>query len=87
MLSHERLRWIGVKRRLTRDVGCDQIRQHGLASIALPHEAFSAGQATTTPDLRHSEGNYQAYIEDLRRRKRPDADQPHRVAYKKLVRA
>ena len=27
------------------------------------------------------EGNYQAYIEDLRKRKGPDADQPHRVAY------
>jgi energy-dependent translational throttle protein EttA len=33
------------------------------------------------------EGNYQAYIEDLKRRKGPDADQPHRVAYRKLVRA
>ena len=33
------------------------------------------------------EGNYQSYIEDLKRRKGPDADQPHRVAYKKLVRA
>jgi ATP-binding cassette ChvD family protein len=33
------------------------------------------------------EGNYQAYIEDLKRRKGPDADQPHRIAYKKLVRA
>src|SRR5579883_546358 len=33
------------------------------------------------------EGNYQAYIEDLRKRKGPDADQPHRIAYKKLVRA
>jgi ATP-binding cassette ChvD family protein len=33
------------------------------------------------------EGNYQSYIEDLRKRKGPDADQPHRVAYKKLVRA
>ena len=32
------------------------------------------------------EGNYQAYIEDLKRRKGPDADQPHRVQYKKLVR-
>jgi sulfate-transporting ATPase len=32
------------------------------------------------------EGNYQSYIEDLKRRKGPDADQPHRVAYKKLVR-
>jgi ATP-binding cassette ChvD family protein len=32
------------------------------------------------------EGNYQSYIEDLKRRKGPDADQPHRIAYKKLVR-
>jgi ATP-binding cassette ChvD family protein len=32
------------------------------------------------------EGNYQSYIEDLHKRKGPDADQPHRVAYKKLVR-
>jgi ATPase subunit of ABC transporter with duplicated ATPase domains len=33
------------------------------------------------------EGNYGAYIEDLKRRKGPDADQPHRIAYRKLVRA
>ena len=33
------------------------------------------------------EGNYQSYIEDLKRRKGPDADQPHRVQYRKLVRA
>jgi energy-dependent translational throttle protein EttA len=33
------------------------------------------------------EGNYQSYIEDLKRRKGPDADQPHRVAYRRLVRA
>jgi ATPase subunit of ABC transporter with duplicated ATPase domains len=33
------------------------------------------------------EGNYQSYIEDLKKRKGPDADQPHRVAYRKLVRA
>jgi ATP-binding cassette ChvD family protein len=32
------------------------------------------------------EGNYQSYIEDLKRRKGPDADQPHRIAYKRLVR-
>ena len=32
------------------------------------------------------EGNYQAYIEDLKKRKGPDADQPHRIAYRKLVR-
>jgi sulfate-transporting ATPase len=33
------------------------------------------------------EGNYDSCIEDLKRRKGPDADQPHRIAYKKLVRA
>ena len=33
------------------------------------------------------EGNYQAYTEDLRRRKGVDADQPHRIAYRRLVRA
>jgi sulfate-transporting ATPase len=33
------------------------------------------------------EGNYQAYKEDLKRRKGVDADQPHRIVYKKLVRA
>jgi ATP-binding cassette ChvD family protein len=33
------------------------------------------------------EGNYDAYIEDLKRRKGPDADQPHRVQYRKLVRS
>ena len=33
------------------------------------------------------EGNYQSYIEDLKRRKGADADQPHRIAYKRLTRA
>ncbi|MHB1222811.1 MAG: energy-dependent translational throttle protein EttA [Gemmatimonadaceae bacterium] len=32
------------------------------------------------------EGNYQSYIDDLKRRKGPDADQPHRVKYRSLVR-
>jgi hypothetical protein len=32
------------------------------------------------------EGNYGAYIEDLKRRKGADADQPHRLKYKPLVR-
>ncbi|MBA4071153.1 MAG: energy-dependent translational throttle protein EttA [Gemmatimonas sp.] len=32
------------------------------------------------------EGNFGAYIEDLKKRKGPDADQPHRIKYKKLVR-
>jgi ATP-binding cassette ChvD family protein len=33
------------------------------------------------------EGNYQSYVEDLRKRKGADADQPHRVKYKALVRS
>ncbi|HXY29392.1 MAG TPA: energy-dependent translational throttle protein EttA [Gemmatimonadaceae bacterium] len=33
------------------------------------------------------EGNYASYKEDLRKRKGIDADQPHRVGYRKLVRA
>jgi sulfate-transporting ATPase len=33
------------------------------------------------------EGNYQSYIEDLHKRKGADADQPHRIKYKRLVRA
>jgi sulfate-transporting ATPase len=32
------------------------------------------------------EGNYAAYIEDLKRRKGADADQPHRIKFKPLVR-
>ena len=32
------------------------------------------------------EGNFQAYVEDLKKRKGPDADQPHRIKYKPLVR-
>jgi ATP-binding cassette ChvD family protein len=32
------------------------------------------------------EGNYQSYVDDLHKRKGADADQPHRIAYKKLVR-
>ena len=39
------------------------------------------------PDAGCSEGNFQSYVEDLRKRKGPDADQPHRIAYRKLVRA
>ena len=32
------------------------------------------------------EGNYGAYIDDLRKRKGADADQPHRIKFKPLVR-
>ena len=32
------------------------------------------------------EGNYQDYAADFKRRKGAEADQPHRIKYKKLVR-
>ena len=36
--------------------------------------------------VRFFEGNYQAYVEDLRKRKGEDADQPHRIKYRPLTR-
>jgi len=33
------------------------------------------------------EGNYPSCIDDPKKRKGADADQPHRIAYRKLVRA
>ena len=33
------------------------------------------------------EGNYQGYLEDLKKRKGADADQPHRIKYNALVRS
>jgi hypothetical protein len=33
------------------------------------------------------EGNFKEYDADLRRRKGADADTPHRIAYRKLVRS
>jgi sulfate-transporting ATPase len=38
-------------------------------------------------DVACVEGPYSSYKEDLRKRKGVDADQPHRIAYKRLVRA
>jgi energy-dependent translational throttle protein EttA len=38
-------------------------------------------------DIWWCEENYQSYIEDLKKRKGAAADQPHRIAFKKLVRA
>jgi hypothetical protein len=38
-------------------------------------------------DVGWSEGNYQSYIEDLKKRTAADADPPHRIACKTLGRA
>jgi ATP-binding cassette ChvD family protein len=65
--------------------GCAVIISHDrwfLDRIATHILAFEGNSETVW-----FEGNYQAYIEDLKRRKGADADQPHRIAYKRLVRA
>jgi energy-dependent translational throttle protein EttA len=45
--------------------------------------------APTTTDTKGVwfEGNFKEYDADLRRRKGAEAETPHRIAYKKLVRA
>jgi hypothetical protein len=55
----------------------------GLASSSLGGARGRRPQARRSPEGNHL--NYQSYIEDLKRRKGADADQPHRIAYKKLV--
>ena len=76
-----------VKPLLARDVSCDEIRPLRVPRIDRWHTGSRAGRAPTTRDARHSEGTYQAYIEDLKRRKGADAEQPQRIAYQNLVRA
>jgi sulfate-transporting ATPase len=64
--------------------GCAVIISHDrwfLDRIATHILAFEGNSETVW-----FEGNYQSYIEDLKRRKGADADQPHRIAYKRLVR-
>ena len=64
--------------------GCAVVISHDrwfLDRIATNILAFEGNSEVVWHD-----GNYQSYIEDLKKRKGPDADQPHRVAYRKLVR-
>ena len=51
----------------------------------VPREQFRQCQTPTPRRVVHSDGNDQSYIENLRRRKGPGADQPHRITYMKLV--
>ena len=75
-------RW---RRRCINFAGCAVVISHDrwfLDRIATHILAFEGDS-----EVVWCEGNYQAYAEDLHRRKGTDADQPHRIAYKKLVRA
>src|SRR5918997_4958367 len=65
--------------------GCAVVISHDrwfLDRIATHILAFEGNSETVW-----HEGNFQSYVEDLRKRKGADADQPHRIAYRRLVRA
>ena len=57
-----------------------------LACNPMLHIAFQLAQPTQRREVGCTERNFGSYIEDLKKRKGPDADQPHRVTYRKLVR-
>ena len=70
---------------LVQFAGCAVVISHDrwfLDRIATHMLAFEANS-----EVVWHEGNYQEYIEDLKRRKGADADQPHRIKYRRLVRA
>ena len=64
----------------------ERIRTESRLNARSPNRLRMAS-AEQTADVAHSEGNFKEYDADLRRRKGADADQPHRVTYKKLVRS
>jgi len=60
-----------------------------ICQMGLQDESFSCSLRGADAQARQRwwfEGNYGAYIDDLKRRKGADADQPHRIKYKPLVR-
>ncbi|MEP7384538.1 MAG: energy-dependent translational throttle protein EttA, partial [Gemmatimonadota bacterium] len=84
----------------TNDLDVDTLRaleeavlDFGGCAVIISHDRWFLDRVAThilafegDSDVVWFEGNYQAYIEDLKRRKGPDADQPHRIGYRKLVR-
>src|SRR4030095_2637034 len=72
----------GDDRPLARDCGRSEDRRLARLELRCPG---SRSRPMTKPEVVWHEGNFQSYIEDLKKRKGPDADQPHRGAYKKLV--
>jgi hypothetical protein len=78
-------RWDGLEEAVLDFSGCAVIISHDrwfLDRVATRILAFEGDS-----EVVWCEGNYGAYIEDLKRRKGPDADQPHRIKYKQLVRS
>ena len=71
----------------------DALLDFGGCAVVISHDRWFLDRVAThilafegNSEVVWFEGNYQAYIEDLKRRKGPDADQPHRIGYRKLVR-
>ena len=85
----------------TNDLDVDTLRalEHALVQFAgcavvISHDRWFLDRIAThmlafegNSEVVWHEGNYQEYIEDLKRRKGADADQPHRIKYRRLVRA
>src|SRR3954469_9350406 len=74
----------GLEEALVDFAGCAVVISHDrgfLDRIATPIPAFEGNS-----EVVWFEGNFKEYDAHLRRRKGADADQPHRVTYKKLVR-
>jgi hypothetical protein len=61
----------------------DSLDPNGLVIRTSP----SGGPRTKAAITALARRNDQSYFEDLKKRKGADADRPHRIAYKKLVRA
>ncbi|HUQ74742.1 MAG TPA: energy-dependent translational throttle protein EttA [Burkholderiales bacterium] len=62
----------------------DAILDFAGCAVIISHDRWFLDRVAT--HILAFEGNYEAYIEDLKKRKGADADQPHRIAYRKLVR-
>lgn len=54
---------------------------------ASPATGYEVQESQQHPHSSISEGNFKEYDADLRRRKGAEAERPHRVTYKKLVRS
>ena len=78
----------------TLDLLNDTLNKYKGTLIIVSHDRDFLDQTVTkilafegNSNIEWFEGNYQAYEEDRRRRLGSDADQPHRIKYKPIIRA
>ena len=72
---------------VTRDEAHSRKPKRSAILNAYPARGYEVHKPQQHPHSSIFEGNFKEYDADLRRRKGSDADQPHRVTYKKLVRS